>query len=106
QLERADVAGVRNVRTAAEVEELALAVEAQGRILFQVVVDVLDLVTLAHVLAESAGLGGRPLETLERLRLGHDLAPLLLDAGKILLADGGRRVDVVVEAIGQGGSER
>ena len=47
QLERADLAGVRDVRAAAQVDELALAVEAQRRVLLQVVVDVLDLVAAA-----------------------------------------------------------
>src|SRR5262249_35522618 len=49
QLERADLARVRNVRTAAEVDELALTVEAERRVLLQVVVDVLDLVPLREV---------------------------------------------------------
>ena len=52
QLEGADLAGVRNVRPAAQVDELALAIEAQGRILLQVVVDVLDLVALLEVGAQ------------------------------------------------------
>ena len=44
QLERADLAGVGNVRAAAQVDELALAIEAQDAELLQLVVDVLDLV--------------------------------------------------------------
>src|SRR5262245_50397307 len=100
QLERADLAGVRNVRAAAEVDELTLAVETEGRILLEVVVDMLDLVALSDVLAQGAGLGGRALEARERLRLGDDLAHLLLDAGEIILADGSRRVDIVIEAVG------
>ena len=43
ELERADLAGVGDVRASAEVDELALAVEAQDAVLVQLVVDVLDL---------------------------------------------------------------
>ena len=100
QLERADLAGVRNVRAAAQVDELALAVEAQRRILLQLVVDVLDLVAPGPGPGTSAAaLGGRPLEALERLGLLDDLPHLLLDAREVLLADRGRRIDVVIEAV-------
>ena len=94
-----------NVRAAAQVDELALPVEAQGRILLQVVVDVLDLVALVQVRDQGAGLGGGPLEALERLGLLDDLAHLLLDAREILLADRRRRVDVVIEAVFEGRPE-
>ena len=59
QLERADLAGVGDVRAAAEVDELALAVEAEDAVLVQLVVDVLDLERLAQVGDELAGLGDR-----------------------------------------------
>ena len=57
QLERPDLAGVGDMRPAAEVDELALAVEAQDAVLVQLVVDVLDLEGLAQVGDELAGLG-------------------------------------------------
>src|SRR5262249_16347718 len=49
QLERADAASVRNVWASAGINELALAVEAQRRVLPQFVIDVLDLVSLAQI---------------------------------------------------------
>src|SRR5262249_40182728 len=94
QLERPDLARVRDVRPAAQVDELARAVEAQGRELLQLAVDVLDLVALLQVLDQPARLGGRPLEALERLGGGDDLPHLLLDAWEVFLAD--RRVGVDV----------
>ena len=57
QLEGPDLAGVRQMRAAAQVDELALAIKAEDRILLQIVVDVLDLVSLGQVAAQGAGLG-------------------------------------------------
>src|SRR5262249_53031815 len=105
QLERADLAGVGDVRPAAQVDELALAVEAERRVLLQVVVDVLDLVALADVLDQLARLRGGALEALERLSVLDDLGHLLLDAREVVLADRGGRVDVVVEAVFEGRAE-
>ena len=59
QLERPDLAGVGNVRAAAEVDELALAVEAEHAVLVQLFVDVLDLEGLPQVGDELAGLVDR-----------------------------------------------
>ena len=59
QLERADLAGVGDVRAPAEVDELPLAVEAEDAVLVQLVVDVLDLERLAEVVDELAGVGRR-----------------------------------------------
>ena len=67
ELERADLAGVGDVRPAAEVDELPLAVEAEDAVLVQLVVDVLDLVRLAQVVDELPGLGDGQAEPLERL---------------------------------------
>src|SRR5262249_49516898 len=64
--EGADLAGVRNVRAAAQVDELALAIEAQARVLLEIVVNVLDLVFLFQVRAQSSCFGSWPLEALER----------------------------------------
>ena len=56
ELERPDLAGMRNVRAAAEIDELALAIEAEHAELVQLVVDVFDLERLAQVGDELAGL--------------------------------------------------
>ena len=66
-LEGPDLPRVRQMRASAQVDELALAVEAERGILLQIVVDVFDLVLLGQILDESAGLGGRPFKPLERL---------------------------------------
>src|SRR5579859_5590835 len=99
QLERAHLAGVGNVRAAAQVDELTLAIETQGRILLQIVVDMLDLVTLTEIAHQLARLVGAALEALERLGIGDDLAHLFLDAWKVVLADRSGRVDVIVESV-------
>jgi len=96
---------VGDVRAAAQVDELALAVEAQAGILLEVVVDVLDLVSLIEVLDQAARLRGGPLEALEGLGGGDDLAHLLLDAREVLLAQRRVAVDVVIEAVLDGGAE-
>ena len=49
ELERADLAGARKVRAAAEVDELAEAVEAEVVEPLEFAVDVLDLVRLAEL---------------------------------------------------------
>ena len=59
QLERADLAGVGDVRAPAEVDELALAVEAQDAVLVQLVVDVLDLVASGRGRRRTGGPRGR-----------------------------------------------
>src|SRR5712664_2288429 len=63
-LEGADLAGVRNVRTAAEVDELSLSIESEARVLLQVIVDMLDLVALGQVGDQRPRLSSRPLEAL------------------------------------------
>ena len=67
QLERADLAGMGDVRASAEVDELALAVEAEDAVLVEFVVDVLDFERLAEILDKLAGLAGGQAETLEGL---------------------------------------
>src|SRR5438105_14988309 len=67
EFERADLAGVGNMRAPAEINKFTLPVEAEARVLLEIVVDVLDLVTLAEVAAEGAGFACGPLEALERL---------------------------------------
>ena len=105
QLEGTHFARVGQVRSATEVDEFPLAVEAEGRILPQVLVDVFHLVVLAQVLDQGPARVGRFLEALERLAFLDDSPHFLLDARQILFADGRRRVDVVVETVLQGRSE-
>src|SRR5262249_41592011 len=93
------------VRAAAQVDELTLAVKTQGRILFQIVVDVLDLEALAHVGNQRPRIGSGALKALERLGVFDDFAHLVLDARKVVLADGSGRVNVVIETILQRGTE-
>ncbi len=50
QLERLDPAGVGNVRTAAQIDEFPLPVEAEGRMVGQSGLDVLDLQLLMQPL--------------------------------------------------------
>ena len=107
ELERADLARVGDVRAAAEVDELALAVEAEDAVLVQLVVDVLDLVALAEVLAELAGVGDGQGEPLEGLGLLDDPGHLGLDGREVVLREGvvAGQVDVVIEAGGGGRPE-
>ena len=88
QLERADLAGVRDVRPAAQVDELALAIEAQDAELVQLFVDVLDLERLAQVGDELACLRDRQGEPFERLGILPDPGHLGLDGGEVVLGEG------------------
>src|SRR5262249_1909648 len=105
QLERPDFAGMRDVRPAAEIDEFALAIETQGWILFQVVVNVLDLVSLAQVRYQLSGLRSWPLEALKWRRLVHDAAHFCFNAREILLADGRGHNNIVVETGFKRGAE-
>ena len=88
QLERADLAGVRDVRPAAQVDELALAVEAERSGTASARRRCARPCSPASGPRTScAGLGGRPLEALERLGLVDDLLHLRFDAREVLLAD-------------------
>ncbi len=106
QLEGANLAGVGQVGAAAQVDELALAIEAERILLAEFLVDVLDLELLPHPLHQGTGFRRDPFEALERLGRLDDLAHLLLDAREIFLADRGGGIYVVVEAVFQGGAKR
>src|SRR5262249_32110176 len=106
ELEGTDITGVRNVWSAAEVDEFALPVEAQGGVLFQVIVDVLDLIPLSEVLAQRSRLCGGPLTTLKRLRQADDAAHLLFDARKVFFLEGRRHINVVIKTIFNSRPER
>src|SRR5207302_6046655 len=106
QLQGADLAGMRDMRATAQVDELALTIEAEAGVLLQIVVDVLDLVALGQVGDQRPRLAGRPLEALERLRFLDEAAHLFFDAREVFFLDGGSGVDIVVEAILDGRPER
>ena len=106
QLERPDPAGVRDMRPTAQIDELALAIEAEGRVLLQVVVDVFDLELLLHVLHERPAFGNGTLEAFEWFRVFDDLPHLLLDAREVFFANRSRRMDVVIEAVFERRAER
>ncbi len=94
QLDRLHEPGVRHVRAATEVGELALLVERNGAVLQ--ILDHLELVGLLPVGLQRLGLGHLAAADGE---LGlDDLLDLGLDAGEILLGDR-RHVDVVVEPV-------
>ena len=101
QLERPDLAGVGNMRPAAQVDKLPLAIEAQDAVLVQLVVDVLDLERLAQVGDELPRLGDRQAEPLERLGVLDDPGHLGLDGGEVVLGEASSgHLDVVIKAAG------
>ncbi len=93
--------GVGDVRAAAEVDEFALAVEADGGMLGQSRVDVLDFEFLVQTFAELARLAAVEDEPLERLGVFDDLFHLVFDLGEVLFAQLVRAVEVVVVAVGE-----
>src|SRR5216684_3035582 len=58
QLERSDFAGVGQMRSAAEVDELSLTIKTQSRKLLQLIVDVLDFVALSQIMTKGSGFAG------------------------------------------------
>ncbi len=107
QLERADLAGARDVRAAAQVDERALAVERRRRHRRPValggrgeVVDDLDLERLVPLDEERAGVGRRELAELERVVGGDALAHPRLDRRQVVGRERARQQEVVVEAVG------
>ena len=107
QLERADLAGARDVRAAAEVDERALLVERGRRHRRAValrrgdeVVDDLDLERLVLLDEEGARLGRRLLAQDERM-VGRDaLAHPRLDRLEVVGGERAGGLEVVVEAVG------
>ena len=69
QLHRADRPGAGHVRTAAQIDELALTIERDGRFFGQPVRKVLHLQRLVQIAAELDGLLAIHLDPLERLVL-------------------------------------
>ena len=85
----------------AQVHELALLVEADDRVLGQVV-DELHLVGLAPLLHELHGLFPGQLEPLQLQLLLADLPHLRLQLSQLVLGEGLGGVEVVVEAVVDG----
>ena len=106
QLERADRAGAGHVRPAAQIDELALAVERNGRLVRQPsLVDVLHLERLAQIAAELDRLLAVHLDPLERLVLLDDPGHLGLDLREVGLRQGVLHLEIVIEAVGHGRPE-
>jgi len=87
------------VRTAAQVQELALPVERHLLFLRQPIAEVLDLQGLAEVLADLDRLVPRLLDPLEGLVVGHDPRHLRLDLRKIVLRDRPWQTEVIVKPV-------
>ena len=107
QLVGTDLAGVGNMRAAAEVDELTLPVEAQHAVLVQLFVDMLDLERLPQVGDELAGFLDGKREPLEWLGVLEDAGHLGLDRREIVF----RQVmpghdNVVIKAVCRGRTER
>jgi len=100
ELEGLDLAGAGEVWAAAQVDEVALLVEADG-VVFDGLeqLDLVDLLCLAHA---ADGLVSGQLDPLERQVLGDDRAHLVLDARQVIGADGLGQLEVVVEAVVDG----
>jgi len=86
------------VGACAEVGKLALLIEADGRVLGQVV-DELDLERLVLFLHELDGLGARQLKALELELFLADLAHLRLDLAEVLRREGERGEQVIIETV-------
>ena len=106
QLERPDLAGARDVRAAAQVDERTLPVERGRRHRRAValrrgqqVVDDLDLERLVVLDLERARLGRRQLAQLERVVGGDALAHPRLDRGQVVGRQRAGQLEVVVEAV-------
>ena len=93
-----DAAGGVEVGACAEVGELALLIEADGRVLGQVV-DELDLERLVLFLHKLDGLGARQLKALELELFLADLAHLRLDLAEVLRREGERGEQVIIETV-------
>ena len=103
ELQGLDIARIGNVRSAAEVRERTVRIEGDGAVLE--VRDELDLVLVALLGEGLQGLGLGYFATHERLLVAGELLHLLFDARKVGFGDRRRRIDVVVEAVFDGGAD-
>src|SRR5690554_4657295 len=93
-LERLDATGVRNMRPPAEIDELALAIETERRVILQPAADVLDLELLLQSVAEGNRFVARQAEPLERLSSVDDLLHFGLDRSEIFFADRPGQIEI------------
>ena len=98
QLDRADLLQVAHVRPAAEVVELAVAIDGD-RLAVGNVLEALDLEALAALAEEARRLVARDLDALEGASLGEDLAHLRLDLLQIVGRERLRAAEVVLELL-------
>ena len=98
QLHGADVAAVRDVRAAAEVDKVAGLVKTD-LLAFRNIGEPLELVGLSGLLQHLFGFGARELEVLERQFAADQLLHLLLDLLQVLIDQAMLHVEVVVEAV-------
>ena len=94
------------MRTAAEVDELALPVERDLAVVGQAGFDMLDFQALAQILAELQGFVAVHFHPLERLVLLDDLGHFGLDLGEIFFRKPPVGLEIVIEAVLDRGAER
>jgi len=98
QLERAEAAGRWDVRSAAEIEPFALAIDRQRLIAGDALND-LHFVFFAQLLERPDRLFARPLLAADRQIATRDLGHLLFDAAQVLIAERTIGAEVVEEAV-------
>ena len=98
QLERAEAAGGRDVRPAAEIEPFALAIDRE-RLVAGDAFDDLDLVLLAELVEGLDRLVAAQLFAAHRQIAFDDLGHLLFDAAKIFVGERAVGAEVVEEAV-------
>ena len=105
ELQRLDLARRGNVRARAEVREFALRVERDQGVFWQVV-DEFDLVGLAEAFKELQRFVAGDFLADERQVLLDDLPHFLFDVGEVGVAELAVHIDVVVEAVVDGRTDR
>ena len=105
KLECLDGGGISHMRACAEVCEIALAEEAYRGILGQVVYQ-LCLVGLAHFLGKLQCLFAGKSEALELDIFLYYFLHFGFDFREVVLGEGGFAVEIVIEAVGDGGTYR
>ena len=99
QLERrADEAGAGDVPAAAQIDEFALPIEREVRLVGQAGLDVLDFEILLQLLAQIERFAARHIQPFEFFVGFDDLLHLGFDLGEILLGDRAGQGEVVIEA--------